>query len=99
MQAISQVHHWLLLFPRGFIDSWQAKKLTIVSRSSAEAEDRALAMTTHELLWLHGLLTDLQIPVLKPTPLFVDNDAAISIASKIQFNMLELSTLSWIAIL
>lgn len=61
--------------------SWQAKKQTVVSRSSAEAEYRTLAMTTCGLLWIHGLLNDLQVMVSKPTVLYVDNDAATTIAS------------------
>uniref|UniRef100_A0A3Q7GKM3 Reverse transcriptase Ty1/copia-type domain-containing protein n=1 Tax=Solanum lycopersicum TaxID=4081 RepID=A0A3Q7GKM3_SOLLC len=36
--------------------SWKAKKQTIVSKSSAEAEYRSLASTVSELIWLLGLL-------------------------------------------
>lgn len=61
--------------------SWKAKKQQTVSRSSAEAEYRALAATTSELVWIHQLLLDLQISTTSPTLIFCDNQAAIHIAS------------------
>uniref|UniRef100_A0A2N9I8J5 Reverse transcriptase Ty1/copia-type domain-containing protein n=1 Tax=Fagus sylvatica TaxID=28930 RepID=A0A2N9I8J5_FAGSY len=41
--------------------SWRSKKQSVVARSSTEAEYRALADTTAELLWLRWLLQDLGI--------------------------------------
>ena len=41
--------------------SWRSKKQTVVARSSTEAEYRALAATTAELIWLRWLLQDLGI--------------------------------------
>ena len=38
--------------------SWSAKKQGTVSRSSTEAEYRALASTTTELYWIRMLLRD-----------------------------------------
>jgi histone deacetylase 1/2 len=59
--------------------SWSAKKQTLVARSSAEAEYRALAHTTSELLWIQSLLRDLHIPIHTPV-LLCDNISAVLIA-------------------
>ncbi|KAI5399506.1 hypothetical protein KIW84_064736 [Lathyrus oleraceus] len=47
--------------------SWSSKKQTLVARSSAEAEYRALAHTTSELLWLESLLAELRVKYFSPT--------------------------------
>ncbi|KAL0399839.1 UNVERIFIED_CONTAM: Retrovirus-related Pol polyprotein from transposon RE1 [Sesamum radiatum] len=60
--------------------SWRTKKQTVVAKSSAEAEYRAMAMTVSEIVWLRWLLTELQIPQMDPTTLFCDNQAALHIA-------------------
>ena len=60
--------------------SWKAKKQTTVSRSSAEAEYRAIAATTSELVWLSQLLKDLDVHLSLPVVLFCDNQAAVHIA-------------------
>uniref|UniRef100_A0A2N9HDW9 Reverse transcriptase Ty1/copia-type domain-containing protein n=1 Tax=Fagus sylvatica TaxID=28930 RepID=A0A2N9HDW9_FAGSY len=41
--------------------SWRSKKQSVVTHSSAEAEYRALADTTAELLWLRWFLQDLSV--------------------------------------
>ncbi|GFY85446.1 hypothetical protein Acr_04g0001840 [Actinidia rufa] len=60
--------------------SWRTKKQSVVSRSSAEAEYRAMASTTCELLWLRNLLSDLAVPLSSPIRLYCDNQAALHIA-------------------
>lgn len=60
--------------------SWRTKKQSVVSRSSAEAEYRAMASTTCELLWLQTLLRDLAVPLSSPITLYCDNQAALHIA-------------------
>ena len=52
-----------------------------MSRLSAEAEYRAMAGTTSELLWLQVLLFDLTISHSQPMHLFCDNQAALYIAA------------------
>ena len=51
---------FLIYFGSSLI-SWQSKKQSTVSRSSSEAEYRALASTTCELQWLTYLLQDFRI--------------------------------------
>lgn len=60
--------------------SWKSKKQTTISRSSAEAEYRSMALTVCELLWLSYLLKDFHITVPLPVHLYCDNLAAIHIA-------------------
>ncbi|CAM8942988.1 unnamed protein product [Rhodiola kirilowii] len=59
--------------------SWKSKKQSLVSRSSAEAEYRAMAHTCCELVWVHRLLQDFQISTPTPIPMFCDNVAAMHI--------------------
>jgi transposase InsO family protein len=60
--------------------SWRSKKQTVVARSSTEAEYRALADTTSELLWLRWLLQDMGVSLSSATPVYCDNRSAIQIA-------------------
>ena len=59
--------------------SWRSKKQTVVARSRAEVEYRALAATTAELIWLHWLLQDLGVDCSSATKLHSDNRSAIQI--------------------
>ncbi|KAJ7968090.1 Retrovirus-related Pol polyprotein from transposon TNT 1-94 [Quillaja saponaria] len=67
-------------FVGGNLVSWRSKKQTVVSRSSAEAEYRAMAYGTCELLWLKKLMEELRLSWEKPLLLYCDNTAAINIA-------------------
>ncbi|KAF5475976.1 hypothetical protein F2P56_007727 [Juglans regia] len=60
--------------------SWRTKKQSTVSRSSAEAEYRAMAVTTCELTWLKQLLTNLGVSHPKSFTLHCDNQSALYIA-------------------
>ncbi|GJW69953.1 retrovirus-related pol polyprotein from transposon RE2, partial [Tanacetum coccineum] len=60
--------------------SWKTKKQHIVSRSSAEAEYRSMAMTTCELKRLKSVLLSLGIHQVKPMSLYCDNQAALNIS-------------------
>ena len=60
--------------------TWRSKKQTIVDRSSAEAEYRAIAQGVCELIWLSCLMKELQVQGELPMRMHCDNKAAISIA-------------------
>ncbi|CAH9072350.1 unnamed protein product [Cuscuta epithymum] len=61
--------------------SWRTKKQNVVSRSSAEAEYRAMAVAVSEIIWLRWLLRDFGVFSVTPTSLFCDNQAARHIAT------------------
>ncbi|XP_050217411.1 uncharacterized mitochondrial protein AtMg00810-like [Mercurialis annua] len=61
--------------------SWKCKKQDSISKSSTEAEYRAMSAACSEVIWLRGLLTKLGIPQVQPTPLHGDNTSAIQIAA------------------
>ncbi|KAK2965713.1 hypothetical protein RJ640_022240 [Escallonia rubra] len=60
-----------------FLHQSNAKKQSIVARSSAETEYRAMASTTAELTWLSFILRDIGIVQHHPATLFCDNLAAL----------------------
>ncbi|CAN1157712.1 Retrovirus-related Pol polyprotein from transposon RE1, partial [Linum perenne] len=60
--------------------SWKSKKQTTISRSSAEAEYRALASLTCELKWLRYLFTDLQLDIHVPISVYSYSSSAIKLA-------------------
>ncbi|XP_051149228.1 uncharacterized mitochondrial protein AtMg00810-like [Andrographis paniculata] len=66
--------------------SWRSKKQTVVSRSSAESEYRALADTTTELLWLRWLLADLGVPQSSATIIHCDSQSAMKILTNDVFH-------------
>ncbi|XP_058111131.1 uncharacterized protein LOC131254143 [Magnolia sinica] len=66
--------------------TWKSKKQPVVARSSAEAEYRAMAHTTYELLWLKKFLTELGFSPSSPMPMMCDNQAAIHISTNPVFH-------------
>ncbi|KAI3507425.1 hypothetical protein L1887_22411 [Cichorium endivia] len=75
-----------LLLLGGAPVSWKTKKQSVVSRSSAEAEYRAMATTVSEVLWMRWLLKDLTVNLEDATPLYCDNQAARHIANNPVFH-------------
>ncbi|GAV78042.1 hypothetical protein CFOL_v3_21510 [Cephalotus follicularis] len=66
-------------FMGGNLVTWRCKKKTVVSRSIAESEYRAMAQGACELIWLKRLLKDLGISHEQSMKLYCDNKAAINI--------------------
>jgi hypothetical protein len=56
--------------------SWNAKKQATVSRSSTEAEYKALANATVEIMWIQTLLNELKVSSPSVAKLWVDNMSA-----------------------
>lgn len=66
--------------------SWKTKKQQVVSRSSAEAEYRAMSMALCEIKWLKELLLTFGVKHSAPVALFCDNQAALHIAANPVFH-------------
>jgi hypothetical protein len=66
--------------------SWTARKEATVSRSSTEAEYKALAHATAEMVWVQKLLTELRIPHPPKTRLWCDNLGATYLSANHVFH-------------
>ena len=70
----------------GNLISWKSKQQNVVSLSSSEAEYRAMASATCELIWLKQLLKELRFGEVTQMTLICDNQAALHIASNLVFH-------------
>jgi hypothetical protein len=61
--------------------SWASKRQHTVSRSSAEAEYRAVANVVAESCWLRQLLQELHRPIARSTIVYCDNVSAMYLSS------------------
>ncbi|GKB96569.1 ribonuclease H-like domain-containing protein [Tanacetum coccineum] len=66
--------------------SWKIKKQNTLSKSSTEAEYRALASVTSEVIWILKILKDLQIERLLPNSLHCDSNSPIKIVANPVFH-------------
>lgn len=62
--------------------SWKTKKQQMISRSSAEAEYRAMASIASELVWLKSFLSSLRVEHRDPMTLFCDSQSTNPHSSK-----------------
>ncbi|WVZ82160.1 hypothetical protein U9M48_029453 [Paspalum notatum var. saurae] len=69
------------VFLGGNLVSWSSKWQPVVSRSSAEAEYRAVANGVAEASWLRQLLTKLHSPLAKSTLVYCDNVSAVYLST------------------
>ncbi|XP_040948738.1 uncharacterized mitochondrial protein AtMg00810-like [Gossypium hirsutum] len=66
--------------------SWKSKKQTTVSRSSAEAEYRSMAVVVAEVVWLNGLLKEVSPNQFDKSLVLSDSKAALQIAANPVFH-------------
>ena len=75
-----------ILFFGTYPISWKSKKQSTISRSSFEAEYRAISQAAAEVTWLVRLLEELGVQSLKPVTLVCDNQSAINIGKNPVFH-------------
>ena len=69
------------VFVGGNLVICRSKKQPVVSRSTAEAEYRAMSQSLSELLWIKNLLSELKLQEASSMKLWCDNKSAINIAN------------------
>ena len=66
--------------------TWNTRKQPTVALSTMEAEYMAVAAATREAIWLRQLVSELGIDTVGPTPIHVDNRAAIELTKDSKFH-------------
>ena len=60
-------------FVGGNLVTWRSEKQSIVARSSAEPESRAMVLGVCELLWMNKFMKEIGLPKKEPLLLFSDS--------------------------
>ena len=66
--------------------TWNTRKQPTVALSTMEAKYMAVAAATREAIWLRQLISELGIDTVGPTPIHVDNRAAIELTKDSKFH-------------
>ncbi|KAB2630096.1 hypothetical protein D8674_007615 [Pyrus ussuriensis x Pyrus communis] len=66
--------------------SWQSKKQSTVSRSSTEAEYKALAHCAADVFWIRSVFKDIHQSISAPPSLYCDNLSALALSSNSVFH-------------
>jgi hypothetical protein len=66
--------------------SWSSKRQTSTTLSSTEVEYMSLTQATKEVLWLRKLFGDLGYHQLVATPLYCDNQSAITLSQNPKYH-------------
>nr|GEZ22018.1 ribonuclease H-like domain-containing protein [Tanacetum cinerariifolium] len=66
--------------------SWKRKKQSMLAKSSAEAEYKAMNTITCEVIWINKILTELNVQLSLPVSIHCDNSSAIQIAANLIFH-------------
>ena len=77
------------VFVGGNLVSWRSKKQSVVSKSTAEAEYRAMSQGLSEMLWVRNLLSELKVLRKASLRVWCDNISAINIANSHVQSMTE----------
>lgn len=74
------------IFLSAILISQKFTKQKIIIRSSTKVKYHVMATTTIDIIWLHYLIQEFDIPLSSPTLLFYDNLFAISLAINLIFH-------------
>ncbi|KAH9803881.1 retrovirus-related pol polyprotein from transposon RE1 [Citrus sinensis] len=66
--------------------SWSSKKQTVVTKSSAESEYRALASAASEIAWLKSLFLEMEVYCVERPTIWCDNISATELAKNLVFH-------------
>lgn len=70
-----------VVFAAGGPISWQSKLQATVATSSMQSEYQALYAGMQEIVWLRGVLAELDLAMSEPTPFFLDSQSAQDLAT------------------